>query len=465
MPLRDRKDRRHDSEAYPGATRGRRGQNLAQLRGDANSDLADVLEVLRSRSRALASRNPYGGRAVRLLVNHLVGKGFRGIPAMTDVRRQDRMGKLWNAWTRNPKECDYHGKLTFNALQALIAKTLVVSGECLVRRYHADQNTTVPLQLQVLEPDFIDSNRAGIGVQHGADDVLGIRFDQGRPIGYWLYDRHPGSAHALATSRLHDADDIIHLFDVDRAGQARGFPWSTPLLLRLSDFDDAIDSELLRQKLASSYVAFITDINGQPTADPSYSEELEPGTIEVMPPGRDVKLSTPPQAPNFESFTTVMLRQIAAGYSVTYEGLTSDYSKVNYSSARMAGEEFRLTVDTWRETILLPQFFSPVWQWFRDAAEDVGPADMDWTPPRHILVDPEKEVSALVTMIRAGLVSYPDAVRSLGGDPDRLLEVAANTNARLDELGLIFDSDGRNPIAGSPIPAAEREQEEEANGQ
>ena len=451
---------KHADALFPGADRGRRGGSIPASLGDATTDLRLVLETLRSRSRALATGNPYGLRALELLRNHLVGTGFRGSVITADERRQNRLRKLWRRWHSKPSECDYHGRLNFNALQAQVASTLVESGEVLIRRYYAPDNETVPLQIQVLEPDFVDSNRETFYDRDGATELMGIRFRQGRPLGYWLYDQHPGSSQAVATSSFHDAADILHVFRVDRAGQIRGLPWCTPLLLRLSDFDDAVDNELVRQKLAGCYLAFITDVNGAPPPDsPEYEAELEPGTIELLPPGKDVKLSSPPQVPNWESFTTVMLRQIASGYSLTYEGLTGDYSRVNYSSARMALQDFNNTIDCWQQRTIVPQFLDRIWDWWIEAAENTGPVEMNWVPPRHVLIDPEKEVRALVLMIRAGLISYDDAVRALGGDPDVMTAQIAATNERLDELGLILDSDGRNPVAGSPHQAETRDQD------
>ena len=445
---------RQAGNALPGATRGRRGQDFPELRGDANSPIRRDYVVLRDRSRALAVANPYGGRALQLLGNHLVGAGFTCTPHSNDRAKRDMMAKVWDDWASDPGQCDHAGQHTFAGLQWLIMRTVMESGECLVKRV-AVTGQRVPFRLQVLEPDFLDTTKESIdGYQDGVRtiDRVGLRITDGRVVGYWLYDRHPGDQlrGSGVLSRYHPAEEVFHVYRKDRPGQVRGFPWCTPLLLKLKDFDDGMDSEQVRQKMSSAYVATITDIDGDRlTSELDVDQDLTPGTVGVLPPGRDIKWNSPPQAPNLESYTTVMLRQIAAGYSVSYEGLTGDYSKVNFSSARMSGNEFSATIEAWRSTVVRPMMLDKVWRWFTQAMDIRGPVSCDWTAPQRMMVDPQKESAALIAMIRAGLVSWPEAVRRLGGKPEALLEEIANTNARLDELGIILDSDGRQAAFGN----------------
>ena len=447
----------HRNEA-PGATTSRRGNDFPEAKGDANALLRADLGALRDRSRALATSNAYGTKALELLTNHLVGRGIMGVPMLNGIP-DEAAGALWEDWANDPSECDYNGQLPFGGLQRLITRCMVEAGECLILRVNAPGNRTVPLRLHVVEPDFIDSNRRVADQTSETVDRVGVRVSRGRPTGYWLYRRHPGDIlGTTAQSTLHSADNVIHAYRKDRAGQVRGFPWCTPILLNLKDFHDMLDSEQLRQKMATAYVAFITDINGDRADKVEDIGEIEAGSVEVLPPGRDVKLSSPPQAPNFESFTTVMLRQIAAGYSVSYEGLTGDYSRVNFSSARMAANDFELTIQGWRASAIYP-WLNRIWGWWASAASQ--DATVTWTPPHRRLVDPQKEVDALVKQIRAGLMSWPDAVRSFGGNPTALLQEVANVNAQFDELGLIFDSDGRfSPQTGVRVDPEPPELEE-----
>jgi capsid protein len=88
---------------------------------------------------------------------------------------------------------DFEGQLDFYGLQSLIARTVFESGECLVRRIREAAATSgeVPLKLQVLEPDYIDSTRSARPTATTSSPASQI--DRGgRRTGYWLWDQHPG---------------------------------------------------------------------------------------------------------------------------------------------------------------------------------------------------------------------------------------------------------------------------------
>ncbi|WP_163070242.1 phage portal protein, partial [Acinetobacter nosocomialis] len=74
----------------------------------------------------------------------------------------------------------------------------VEAGECLVRRRKrfSSDGLPVPMQLQVLEADFLDEARSG---KNGKNEIIqGVEFDPvGRRVAYWLFDEHPGSALAM----------------------------------------------------------------------------------------------------------------------------------------------------------------------------------------------------------------------------------------------------------------------------
>ena len=74
-----------------------------------------------------------------------------------------------------------------------------------------------------------------------------------------------------------------------------------------------------------------------------------------MPAGKDVRFASPPSVGEFDQFRGPMLLQIAAGYGITYEALTSDLSQANYSSARMGHLEFSRNIDCWQKQILIAQ--------------------------------------------------------------------------------------------------------------
>ena len=75
-----------------------------------------------------------------------------------------------------------------------------------------------------------------------------------------------------------------------------------------------------------------------------------------------------------------------------------------------------------------------------------------WIPQGWQWVDPKKEFDAMLTAIRAGLLSRSEAISAFGYDAEDIDREIAADNRRADELGLVFDSDPRHDQASRPVP-------------
>jgi lambda family phage portal protein len=444
---------------YDGAAGGRRNQNWHAPSTSADAALGPSLERLRNRSRDLSRNNPFAARAVQVLVNNTVGGGVLGQIHSRSRNRASRWNQAWEDWAKNPHLCDHDGRADFWGLQALVFRTVVESGECLIRK-RIDPRAEFPLKLQILEPDFIDDGTKDGLTEDGGYIRQGVEYGPNdERIAYHLHRQHPGdrvlALHKYETVKV-PADEIIHVFRRDRPGQGRGVPWGAPVISRLRDFDDFSDAQLLKQKISACFTGFVIDSESQDTGGtPPLAESLEPGSIEILPAGKDVRFASPPSVGEFDQFSRSMLLQIAAGYGVTYEALTSDLSHANYSAARMGHLEFARNVDCWQKQILVAQMLGPIWGWFKQSAEIIGddPADvrMHWTPAKRELIDPQKEVGAIIEAVRGGLMSLSEAIRRSGYEPGEVLAEIARDAAMLDELGLILDTDPRNVTAAGML--------------
>ena len=261
-----------------------------------------------------------------------------------------------------------------------------------------------------------------------------------------------------AESELVSADDVSHVFREDRAGQIRGITWFAPIIITFRDLDEYMDATLVKQKVAASFAAFVTDIevpvDGN-TADSKYvvSEKIEPGAIEFLPQGKTITFPSPPSVNEFDPFTRTMLRALASGLGITYESLTSDYSQVNFSSGRMGWLEFNRNLESWRWNMLIPQFCEVVGKWFFEACEDRGlklnNAYFKHTPPAREMIDPNAEYNGLQKAVRNGFKTMPEAIRELGNDPEEQIAEIQEFNAQLDKAGIVLDSDPRRIMGSS----------------
>ena len=459
-----------EARSYEGAQGGRRNQNWQTPSTSADAALGPSLERLRNRSRDLTRNNPFAARAVQVLVNNTVGGGVLGQCKSRSKTREQRWNAAWENWAKTPSLCDYDNRADFWGLQALVFRTVVESGECLIRK-RIDPTAEFPLKLQVLEPDFIDDATKDGLTEDGGYIRQGIEYNvRDQRVAYHLHRQHPGdritALHKYETVRV-PADEIIAVFRRDRPGQGRGVPWGASVISRLRDFDDFSDAQLLKQKISACFTGFVIDSESQDTGGtPPLAESLEPGSIEILPAGKDVRFASPPSVGEFDQFSRAMLLQIAAGYGITYEALTSDLSNANYSSARMGHLEFSRNVDCWQKQILVAQMLGPIWNWFKQSAEIIGDDPMDvrmqWTPARRELIDPQKEVGAIIEAVRGGLMSLSEAIRRSGYEPGEVMAEIARDAAMLDELGLILDTDPRNVTAAGMLQM-EPQQEAEPN--
>jgi len=330
-------------------------------------------------------------------------------------------------------------------------RTVMESGECLVRKVRGTSKEEIPLRLQVLEGDFIDTSKHnGVWQTDNTITYYGIVIDrQGRRKGYWLYKNHPNEFGN--ESEFVPAADIIHVYEVERTGQIRGVPMSCGVMLRLKDLDDYEFTERIRSKVAASYSVFVTDdtVDGENAPAGPQLEKIEPGAIEYLPPGKKIEVAQPPTTAGFGEFVKNNLRGISAGLGTSYESLTNDYSNVNFSSGRMGWLESQRNVERLQWNLMIARFCDKVYPWFIEAAQLAGhipfavSPEVTWTPPRREMIDPLKEIQAIKFQLRAGIISWQTVVRMFGYIPEELREELKEDKEMWDQLELMPEADPR----------------------
>ena len=350
-------------------------------------------------------------------------------------------------------------------------RTVAMSGECLVRRIvKREKGALIPLKYQVLEPDYIDTAKDGM-IYQGNEIRQGIEVDSDdRRVAYWLFKQHPGDNRTrfdLNSMRVPVAE-IMHIYEEERAGQLRGVPFGVSSMIRLKDLDGYEDAQLIRQKIAACFTAFVTNpLEGNPamrqSSDETQPDRIEPGRVEYLGAGETVTFGNPPEAQNYDVYTKTVLKGIAAGFGVSYEAMTGDLSGVNFSSGRMGWLEFQRQLTDWQQDLIIPQFCKLAWNDFMRFLIIQGKVQTaskaTWTPPRREMIDPSKEIKAMQEQVRNGFMSLPDMIQQLGGDPDVVMAEIAKANKLIDKYGLVLDSDARADVQriikeNSPKPSA-----------
>lgn len=448
------------TRAYEAAS-PRDGWRPRRAGASANSDhLADALTI-RTKARALYQNVPYIKAGVDRHVANVIGTGI--VPTSMSKRN----GEAWDAlWARWGAVADADGERDIYGLMASAFRAMYIDGEVLIRirPRMASDGLPVPLQLQLLEIDWLDTLKnsapgtAGANGAMGGNVIIGgIEYDMlGRKVAYWLYDQHPGDVPTLRSaaslnSRRVPAQNIIHLYKPDRPGQGRGISELAAVIARVRDLQLYEDAELHRKNLETR-IGVIASGDASLMASSEYTPEqaaqtgmlgeLPSGGIVSVPSGVNLTTVEPKAAPGYSQYVKHQLHLIAAGMGVTYEMLTSDTSEANYSSMRCSLQEYRRGVTHVQWTIIVPKMLARIWQAFADAAylSSVEPSrdtSVDWSTPKFEYVNPVDDVKSDVAEIAGGLSSFSEKLRIRGYKPDRVFAELKSDMDRLKKDGTL----------------------------
>ena len=422
----------------------------------ANTDVAADADELCTRARALVQNVPYIARGLAGRTAYAIGTGI--VPVFLDAANGKRLQALFDRWV---DECDADGRENLWGLQRIGYETARRDGDAFIRKRwrRPEDGLAVPLQLQLLERDWLDRSKTqNIG---GNTVVNGIEYDMlGRVVAYWMYTQHPGdmliSRRARLESRRISADQIIHYYNPSRPGQGSGISSLAPIIARARDLQLYEDAELHRKNLETRFgVVASGDVNalrdGADNADASgerpnvdFLGELPSGGILQVPDALNLTSIEPKAAPGYADYVKHALHIILTGMGSTYELGTGDVSEVNFSSARIRRLDFQRDIETELWTEFVPKFCRPIVHGFFDGAElsrALGGARidraLDWSAPKWDYVNPEQEVSADTAEIAAGLSSISEKLRRRGYKPALVFNELSDDINKLRELGLL----------------------------
>jgi lambda family phage portal protein len=456
----------------------RGGRWLASKLG-IDAALEENLETLRDRSRDEVFKDPIASGVIDSAVTNIVGQEIcpqariqetPGLISEAEARQfNDELENLYRRWA---PFAGIDGS-SFGEIQQLIVRTWLVDGDCFpLLRGKGGADKPIALSIQIIDSARVETPGGAI-----KDNVrLGIARDSdGKPTGYYVRLGTPGELDDKYVHKLMPAGAVCHLFQRMRPGQSRGIPWLTPVLTTLKDIKDYREAELIGRQVASCYSVFVTtpsDAAGAAllgsTGDYAGSnpdkrvQEVEPGRIDYLEPGQDIKFAQPSRDQSFGEFIEGMLHSVAAGINFPFELLVKDYSKTTYSSGRLSLIDGRLSFKA-RQRVLADRFLKPVWRELVRQAIAVGECSIDpvkfradpepflqhaWIPPGWPWIDPEKEIAASRAAIDANLSTLSDELAAIGRDTETTLRQKRRDLDLLEELQI-----PQMAVPGSPQAA------------
>lgn len=441
-----------------------------QLATFSANELASLsLPQLRAFCRKLERDNATARAAVEAGVACFVGTGISLEPDTGDKEMDKRIAVEWKAWCDG---CDVTGRRSLYDLQAEAFRSWFITGEhlwrFLVLPELIDQGK-IPLAVLPLDSEWICHGVPEIRSQT-LTRVAGLELDQyARPIAYWL--RNP-EFDAGEVERV-PADQIAHGFEHRRALQNRGEPWLAPVIERIHQEGDLIDTELKAAINCSGIAVVITSDYHQPLDDGTNenqrtdgtstdpAQEIGIGSVARALPGEQVQaFSHNRPGQQIAPFTGLLRGSIAASCRVSRRFLDSDYSQANFSSQRADEQDHQRLQAPVREAFghsTAGAAYLKVLPYLCARAGVPVPKRKAYRllPDAQAYVNPVDDIKAVGMAVSMGLTTIGDEIAKRGGSRE---DIWAARKKEIDEakaLGIPID------LTGS-APAQQQSAEEEA---
>ena len=437
--------------------------------------------AIRAQVRHIFRNNDIARGIGRTMVNNVIGPNGIGVeftPRRLDGSIHDEyaaaLAREWKAFSRRP---EVQRRFHMGKCQRMMGWAWLRDGEAFSQDLigyvpgltHA---SGVPYSIELFEADLVplDYNEGAImqGVERNA---------WGQILRYWVYKGHPmetqGGKFMLtrADMKAIDSSRVRHLAFLDHVSQVRGISEFASIIARLEDIRDYEESERIAAKVAASLTAYIKKNGGQDGYDASTAPKdadgkpvaardlrLSPGMIiDGLAVGEEIGLidSNRPN-PNLITYRQGQLRAAAAGVGVSYSSAAKSYDGT-FSSQRQE------LVEQWVNYAVLADEFTGAWlqpvvETFVAVAHISGvvPIPRDVQPGTHddVLftaqampwIDPLKEASAWLMLVRAGFASEYEVQRKRGVSARDFLEQVTAFRKAAKARELVFTSDAANEV-------------------
>lgn len=476
---------------------------------DWNDDVRAAWYQATARTVDILQNSGWLAGGVQRATFSIMGSGLRlnstpdadaiGMTALEAATLARLIESRWDAYARNPAECDASGRFTIAQLTAAALRCWFATGEIVATLpVIARPGSIAQTKVRLLPPHRLMQERNEL--QRGL--VEGIRFDQNwMPIGYTFRLRQRLGNDLIEEIAARDdvgRPQVIHVIDPN-IGQVRGLSPFVPVLKTVRQYDELSNATLMAALVHAIFAATIE--SSAPTADvlqafqnPEEQGGLngnindylqartgwyegasvnlgEHGKIAHLFMGEKLTLQRS-EHPNttYGDFSKSLLREIAACLGITYEQLSGDYSGATYSSVRMSTAEAWQVVTYRRENIAAP-FLNPVYSCWLEGEIEAGrikiPGGLDaflaqrsaytlcqWRGPAKPQADDQKAAGAHKVWHDLGVITDEVICADLGLEWDRVYDQLAREKVKREELGIVkpvqLGSPGPDPNAPDP---------------
>lgn len=463
--------------SYAAAQKTARYGDIRSSRGSADTELVNGLAEVRAKARWMGRNSPTMRRFIQLLKINVVGpKGFRfqsrvmRSDGTQDLVTNTRVEAQWAAWWERPT---VDGRMTGRQLLAQTIAQWAQDGEVLWEIVYNSAYRRDGMAVNPLEADHLDETLNTVYPATGNPIRMGVEYDRlGMIVAYHLLSDHPGdiswwSPQARQRYRRVPAENVIHLYDPERAGQTRGVPPSAAVINAAKMRDGhteavtvgrrlraAITGFFVRDQQASSGIAELADDVDE--VDNMLEMGIEPGVFKELPAGvRMEKFDPGGEQTDFGQFDAQIKKDIASGLGISTMSLGMEVAGVSYSSGRTVTIEdrdyYKMLQAFFIEGLMCPLFEKWLARNSLAQTSDIPPSKLAAIRTSYIFrprgwdwVDPAKDVKANSEALATGQTSLTQIAAARGMDLDELLDEIAAERQTIADKGLTFGTGAGN---------------------
>lgn len=253
----------------------------------------------------------------------------------------------------------------------------------------------------------------------------GIKYDKyGKPTEYTFRD--PAGANEAITL---PADQVLHIANTTDFNSTRGVSVIGAAIELTKKYQLYINNEIKKSTINASIIATVSsdgvsEFNFSDGSPPAKFELDETTQILDIPEGKKLSFMSPNTTnANATEFAGLLLRNIATAVGVMYSEL-ANVQESSYSAARMelinAIERYKQVSNVLRSAFVRPLYKAFVKYLVLEKKIKVNPKDYKslyyaaYISPVRPTIDPVKDATAKMSLMRLGLMSHSEASTSLG---------------------------------------------------
>ncbi len=444
------------------------------------NELANLsLPQLRSLCRRLDRDNSTARSACDAFVAEVVGTGIALEPDTGNPQHDARLKPILDDFWRG---CDITGRRSIYDLQTEAGRSWFLAGEHLWRMPIVpsllDEGRDLPVFVLPLDSEWLAHD-----VPDRQDDaitcVAGIELTKwGRPVVYRL--RNPEAGTWKEVERV-PAAEICHGFEHRRPLQNRGEPGMAPVIERIHQEGDLIDTELKSAINCSAMSVVITSqYHGDPDTGTSDSQrtdgtsssparDIPPGTVVELNEGEDAKaFSHDRPGQQIKEFVGLLRGSIAAACRVSKRWLDRVYDQ-SWSSQRADAQDTQVLIGQLREALghaTIGDVYLRILPFACARAGIPVPARKAYRllPDGQPYINPVDEIKAIGMAISQGLTTWEKEIAKRGGDRLETWKQLAKEYQEAEALGLKLDLSGTNAPAPDSTIGDDGKDDQEDDG-